>query len=408
MRLKIAVMKKVILFLYLLLPVFVFSKVQDTMFSTSTTSPTNWYEKVQLRGYAQVRHNGLLQTNSDLSCEQCDKSWGGDNKFFIRRIRLIFYGQIHPQVYLYIQPDFASSAGSGLNYAQIRDAYFDIGLDSKNEFRFRVGQSKVPFGFENMQSSSNRLPLDRNDGLNSGLRNERDLGVFFYWAPLDIRKRFSMLNREGYKGSGDYGVLGLGIYNGQTANLAELNDNKHLVARISYPFKIGSQIFEPGIQAYTGKYTLREGSVSENVIIREDHTFIDQRAALSAVLYPRPFGFQAEYNIGRGPEFNKVDGSIDLDRLHGGYITLNARLSIKNQLLYPFARLQHYQGGKKHERDARSYNVNELELGIEWLPYKNIELVAMYTFSERRYEDFQNPENFQKGSLLRFQLQVNF
>lgn len=408
MRLKIAVMKKIILLIYLLLPVLVFSKVQDTMFSTSTTAPSNWYDKIKLRGYAQVRHNGLLQTNPDLSCDQCDKSWGGDNKFFLRRIRFIFYGQIHPQVFLYIQPDFASSTGSGLNYAQIRDAYFDIGLDSKNEFRFRVGQSKVPFGFENMQSSSNRLPLDRNDGLNSGLRNERDLGVFFYWAPLEIRKRFSMLNREGYKGSGDYGVLGLGIYNGQTANLAELNNNKHFVARISYPFKIGSQIFEPGLQAYTGKYTLREGSVSENVIIREDRTFIDQRAAVSAVLYPRPFGFQAEYNIGRGPEFNKINGSIDLDRLHGGYITVNARLPIKNQLLYPFARLQHYQGGKKHERDARSYNVNELELGIEWLPYKNIELVAMYTFSERRYEDFQNPENFQKGSLLRFQLQVNF
>src|SRR5690606_26012090 len=129
---------------------------------------------------------------------------------------------------------------------------FDVGLDAKNEFRFRIGQSKVPFGFENMQSSQNRLPLDRNDGLNSALRNERDLGIFFYWAPEKIRQRFSMLTREGYKGSGDYGVLGFGVYNGQTANLEDLNNKKHVVLRLAYPFEIGSQIFEPGIQAYTG------------------------------------------------------------------------------------------------------------------------------------------------------------
>jgi len=71
-------------------------------------------------------------------------------------------------------------------------------------------------------------------------------------------------------------------------------------------------------------------------------------------------------------------------------------------------RMQYYEGGKKHERDARSYKVNEYEIGIEWLPYKNFEVVAMYTFSNRRYEDFAKRDNFQTGSLLRIQLQVNF
>jgi hypothetical protein len=71
----------------------------------------------------------------------------------------------------------------------------------------RVGQSKVPFGFENLQSSQNRLTLDRNDALNSAVANERDLGAFFYWAPSKIRERFAMLVKDGYKGSGDYGVF---------------------------------------------------------------------------------------------------------------------------------------------------------------------------------------------------------
>jgi hypothetical protein len=382
---------------------------QDTLFQIENPKESEWYQKIRLRGYAQLRYNGLLQTNPDLECEQCDRSWGGDREFFFRRIRLIFFGQVHPRVYFYIQPDLASSPGGGrLHFAQIRDAYFDVGLDEDNEFRFRIGQSKVPFGFENLQSSQNRIALDRNDALNSAVSNERDIGIFFYYAPREIRERFSMLIREGYKGSGDYGVVGFGAYNGQLANSPELNDDKHLVARISYPFIIGGQIFEPGIQGYTGLYTINANNVSPGVIHREDLTYRDQRIAASAILYPRPFGIQAEYNIGRGPEFDKLTNEINVSNLHGGYVLLNALLQTKGQKIYPFIKYQHYQGGKKHERDARSYHVNELEMGVEWLPYKNFEVVVNYTLSQRRFEDFQRPDNFQKGGLLRIQLQLNF
>jgi hypothetical protein len=90
-------------------------------------------------------------------------------------------------------------------------------LSFDTKFRLRVGQSKVPFGFENLQSSQNRLTLDRNDALNSAVANERDLGAFFYWAPSKIRERFAMLVKDGYKGSGDYGVFAFGVYNGQTS-----------------------------------------------------------------------------------------------------------------------------------------------------------------------------------------------
>jgi hypothetical protein len=76
--------------------------------------------------------------------------------------------------------------------------------------------------------------------------------------------------------------------------------------------------------------------------------------------------------------------------------------------LYPFLRGQYYEGGKKHERDARSYTVREAELGLEWEPFSTFELVAMYTLSSRRFEDFQNPVNRQRGRLLRLQAQINF
>jgi hypothetical protein len=100
--------------------------------------------------------------------------------------------------------------------------------------------------------------------------------------------------------------------------------------------------------------------------------------------------------------------SINTQKLHGGYAMLMYMFKKNEQLIYPFTRFQYYDGGKKHELDARSYLVKELEIGVEWQPFPNLELVAMYTFSDRRFEDFGNPVNRQIGSLLRLQLQVNY
>jgi len=382
-------------------------QLKDSTKSKTPAATKKWYESVQMRGYMQVRYNGLLQTNEDLECEQCDKSWGGDNDFFIRRMRLIFYGQVSPRVYFYIQPDFASApSSSAMHFGQLRDAYFDVGLDEKNEFRFRIGQSKVPYGFENMQSSQNRLPLDRADAMNSAVTNERDLGVFFYWAPAKTRKLFSSLVSEGLKGSGDYGVLGIGVYNGQTANRPELNSNKHVVARASYPVQIKNQVLEAGIQAYKGQFTLL--STTSGVGTATDKLYNDERVGATFVLYPKPFGILAEYNIGRGPEYDKLTNSVIESPLKGGFITASYKLDFYGQTLIPFSRFQYYDGGKKHELDARSYEVKELEIGAEWQPNKNFELVVMYTMSARRFEDAANPVNYQRGNLLRIQAQVNF
>jgi len=372
--------------------------------------PKKWFESINLRGYVQARYNRLLETNSQLKCEQCDRSWGDNGGFFIRRLRLIFSGQISQRVYFYIQPDFASNASSSSqHFGQIRDAYFDLGLDKENTFRVRVGQSKVPFGFENMQSSQNRLPLDRADALNSAVSNERDMGAFFYWAPATQRKLFADLVRDGLKGSGDYGIFGFGLYNGQTANRPEANNNLHKVIRVTWPFQTGNQIFETGIQAYAGKYTFTRDQLSTGVKVNPTLTYLDQRAAASFTLYPKPFGIQAEYNIGRGPQFDKVKDSVSTQSLSGGYVTLSHFNKLpKGKILIPFTRYHFYDGGKKHELDARSYKVREWEIGFEWQPVKQFELVVMYTISQRRFEDFVKQENFQKGRLLRIQGQINF
>lgn len=378
----------------------------------------HWYDRISLRGYAQIRYNGLFSTNDKVSCEQCDKSWGttstepdakANNGLFVRRARLVFSGQVHPNVFFYFQPDFASSPSSGVNnFVQIRDLYFDLSFDKKREYRVRVGQSKIPYGFENMQSSSQRLTLDRADGINSAIANERDLGIFFYWAPAEIRERFAMLVKDGYKGSGDFGVFALGAYNGQIANKIDGNRDLNVVARVTYPFVIGSQIIEPGIQAYTGKWAFT-GEVSSGVVVNSDPKYIkDERIGATFVLYPKPFGIQTEYNIGTGPRYNPATNRIDVTDLNGGYVLLNYKWDIKKQHIYPFAKFQYYDGGKKYEKDARKYVVRDYQIGVEWQPIKAFELTAEYVIADRTFEDSAIPVNRQQGNLLRLQAQFNF
>ena len=391
------------------------AKLPDT--KSGVSGEEHWYDRISLRGYAQIRYNGLFSTNDKVSCDQCDKSWGttsrapdakANNGLFIRRARLVFSGQVHPNVFFYFQPDFASSPSTGIqNFVQIRDLYFDLSFDKKKEYRVRIGQSKIPYGFENLQSSSIRLALDRNDGMNTAILNERDLGLFFYWAPSEIRTRFDMLVKDGYKGSGDYGVFAFGVYNGQIANKLDGNRDLNVVARATYPFVIGSQIIEPGIQAYTGKWAFT-GEISPGVKVNDPQYVKDQRVGATFVLYPRPFGIQTEYNIGTGPRYNTVTNTVDETDLNGGYVLLNYKLDIKKQQIYPFAKFQYYDGGKKYEKDARSYVVRDYEIGIEWQPIKALELTAEYVIADRTFEDSALPINRQQGNLLRLQAQFNF
>lgn len=367
-----------------------------------------WYESFRIRGYGQIRYNRLLETNPQLQCEQCDRSWGDQGGFFIRRARLIVQGQIHPQVFIYLQPDFASAVGTSGNVGQVRDWYVDVGVDRQNAFRFRFGQSKIPYSYESMQSSSNRLPLDRADATNSAQVNERDIGAFFMWADSASRARFAELATGTGKGSGDYGVFALGVYNGQGANRAEANNNQHVVARLSYPFKLLGTYVEPGVAAYTGKVTLTGDQRTAGVKGHADWTYADDRVLAQINISPRPFGLLAEYNVGRGPEYNPARDSIETRSLHGGFVTASYKLRRGAQIFFPFVRYQVYEGGKKHERDARSHSVNDFEVGVEWQPNPNFELVTEWYHGDRRFEDKVRPRWEQRGSLLRIQAQFNY
>ena len=203
--------------------------------------------------------------------------------------------------------------------------------------------------------------------------------------------------------------MALGIFNGQTNNKPELNNGQHFVARASYPFQVGKQIIEPSLQGYTGRFRIPTDQISSGVKFRPDRNYLDERVAVGLTLYPQPFGIQAEYNVGRGPQFNPANDTIGSRNLKGGYVMFSYLKKLNNgQTLTPFLRYQSYNGGKKQELDARSYDVSELEIGAEWQTSKAFELTAQYTIARRRYEDFVRQNNLQRGNLLRLQAQFNY
>jgi hypothetical protein len=376
---------------------------------SSAEASSAWYDRLAFRGYVQLRHNELLDDELDGLQHFADRSVGDDQSLLIRRARLILSGDVSNRLSLYLQPDFAvtPSGSSTTHFAQLRDVYADIFLDDTKEFRVRVGQSKIPYGFENLQSSQNRLPLDRNDAVNSCCKDERDLGAFFYWAPEHIRRRFRELVSSGLKGSGDYGVAAVGLYNGQGANRFERNDGYHVVGRFSYPLLLeNGQILEAGVQGYRGRFV--PTADPEIVLSSVGRGFEDRRVGVHAVLYPQPLGLQAEWNWGRGPMLDAAMTMIETADLEGGYVQASYKWDTRFAgTLIPFIRWQRYEGGMKLERNAPQADINETELGIEWQPRPELELVGMYVRTDRTNVLVPPYEQYD-GDMLRVQLQWNY
>lgn len=401
----------------------------------------HWTGHVNIRGYVQNRSTKLFGDDGDNPANPVDlwsdrsvgtdRSINSDKNFLIRRARVIIFGDWGDRLSYYIQPDFASSAGDTGNVAQLRDAYGDVYITKDRVHRVRVGQSKVPYGFENLQSSSNRLAPDRVDAMNSAVRDERDTGAFYYYTPEHVQTLFEEISKLGLKHSGNYGMLGAGWYNGQGANRGDSNDNWHFVARATYPWKTESgQIYEAGIQGYTGDY-VRTGSAYRRTATTSTtptleggnngkyrNGFKDERVGVSFMMYPQPFGLQAEWNWGKTPGLDIASNTIRQESLNGGYVQAmykidNFKFLDTDGTLIPFVKWQYFDGYNKAETNAPKNQVNDWEWGVEWQIAPEVELMAEYHRMKRNNlvtgnrsgtKDYQSFD----ADALRVQLQYNF
>ncbi len=422
-------------------------QTSSTSTSTEAPKPKKWFEKLSIRGYAQFRLNEETHREDGSAPAHTvgDRSLADNQNFLIRRARVIISGDVHERLYVYLQPDFASSPGSSADpnnqFVQIRDWYGDFYLDEQKELRIRVGQSKVPYGWENMQSSSNRIPLDRADALNSAVRNERDLGVYFFYTPTWAQDFFKDVLEKGLKGSGNYGLLSAGVYNGQGGSFNEINDDVHAFARLTLPLTFeNGQHMEVGVQGYFGEYAvigstidplgtgvgatprIPDGTVSASGVgasaagelsaAADRDGWNDERLAGTFVWYPQPFGFQTEWTIGRGPALNATQTAVEDRALYGGYAMALYKLDTECWgTLFPFVRYSYFKGGYKSERNAPFSNIDEWEFGTEWQINPAAELTASYLITDRTnttanatgtsYTQFD-------GQAIRLQFQINY
>lgn len=381
-----------------------------------------WYDKLQLRGYTQLRMNEIVSGDknaptgvSRLRSVQ-DSGINENGNFSIRRARLVVQGDISNRVSLYMQGDLSAAVSnqtggeSRQNFFQMRDAYADVYLDKAKTLKVRFGQSKVPFGWENLQSSSNRVPLDRTDAINAPVPGERDLGVVAYYTPPRIQAIWDELSHEGQKLFGNYGALGVGVYNGQTINRLEKNGTMMTVAMATMPFRLDGlggifdgQVAEIGASGMLNKFRpeIRAGGVSAV-------NYDDNHVGIHAMLYPRPFGIQAEWTWGKSPEWDRATSSILSKDASGGYVMAMYRVppSPIGQLI-PFARWQHYRGGWKLATNAPRLETDEYEVGMEWLPMKELELTLSYANASRTEAD-ERRVGQAKGDVVRAQVQWNY
>jgi len=394
-------------------------------------SGKKWYDKLSIRGYSQFRWNRTLTGNGVTPQILGDSGINGQREdFSIRRMRLILSGDVSDHLGLYLQPDFAvTPEGSTRNtfFAQLRDVYGDIYIDTDKIHRFRVGLSKVPYGFENLQSSQNRLALDRTEPINIGVSpNERDLGIFYYFTPVEKQKLFRDLVDGGLKGSGNYGIFGLGIYNGQGGSQIELNKSPYFVSRFTYPFQLDNgQVIEASLQGLTGQHVVQGAELRPlgrgNAITpigtlqgNNNRGISEERVAASFVYYPQPLGFQAEWSVGHAPGLTDDQRSVVSRNFKGGYMQTMYMWDTNDcGILTPFLRYQYYEGGYRSQPNAPFGITHIYEIGVEWQIWKEVELVCEYSKVNRPNTSTTNAPGFVNyrnyvGDILRFQLQLNY
>jgi hypothetical protein len=383
-----------------------------------------WFGRMSIRGYVQTRYTHVMGDNEGVPVNSTgtinlnnrmtsptEPNIAERDTLFMRRARMIFSGDVHDHLFLYAQVDWQASVGGSYSETnasglQTRDMYGDISLDQDKEHRFRIGISKVPYGFVNLQSSQNRLSIERPEALNSAVEGERDLGVYYMWANKTARERFRDLNRLGLKGSGDYGVITFGGYNGQGLNRYDSNRNLHTALRFAYPFQLESgQYFELGLSGYQGKTVVAASASSSSVGTSSKNAdqFTDRRVAANFVWYPQPFGMEAEWTYGEGPESiidydSEGRGSyrtstatsrtrgryytnpvMTTENLHGGYVLFNYKADTDHGTVIPFTRWSYFDGARKSVANSPSQNVNEIDLGVEYQPWPCFEIALVYT-----------------------------
>lgn len=217
----------------------------------ATVSDVKSLKKLKVSGYVQARF---------------DSTQGKKDSFLIRRGRVKVAGKPSPNAEAVVQIDFSTDAKT----PETKDLYIAYTAGNGNTERyptFFFGKHKVPFGYQSVQSSSERETPERARVIGM-IPHDRDLG-------------FKVSSPVGQQLSWD-----IGIFNGNGKNTDD-NGDKDIVGRARFA---ATDSLDFGASFYTGK----------NTVSGKHYNF--DRFGLDAQLYMQDMAIKGEYITGKTQE----------------------------------------------------------------------------------------------------------
>ena len=231
----------------------------------TTISDVKKLKKVKVSGYVQARYE----------YDQSAADGANKNAFNVRRARLKVAAQPTDKTALTLQIDLGG--GSEEKSVATKDAYLEyfFRADPFKGPTLTAGQTKWPFGYQVVQSSSVRETPERARVIRTLFPGERDRGVKYSTAQ-DGRVFWEA-----------------GVFNGTGANTSDNNNEKDLVGRARCRF---SDNLDAGISWYIG-----EALVSTDPTVEHDKT----RYGADFQYYLQNTSLKAEYVTGKDLGFHK-------------------------------------------------------------------------------------------------------
>ena len=118
--------------------------------------------------------------------------------------------------------------------------------------------------------------------------------------------------------------------------------------------------------------------------------------------------------MGNGPGLAPDQKSVGVRSLNGGYLQTMYRIETRRAgNVLPYFRYWQYHGGYESQKNAPTGDSTSYDMGIEWQPVKEIELVCEFDVVDRvntsavSKENTVSYKNF-SGNVIRLQLQWNY
>jgi hypothetical protein len=279
-------------------------------------------KKHKIDGYMQLRYRD-------------DNATDGRREFQVRRVRVNLRGPIGPRTSYRVEAQFdqkesvksvdfsksKTSAGGPGSKAQLRTAYLDYLYPSN--FRVRMGQAILPFGYELEESVPSLWSGERALWMDRLFPDQRDIGAFFNYRQTPSYE---------YRPNACTPIFDFAVVNGTGYNTVDNNSHSNVVGRIMANLPGGTV----ALSGYSGRD--KEGA-SE---VRQDRYGIGSQFAL------RSFLFQGEAVVGH-------DRGADVK---GWYAQLGHPL-LKSRPNLLFAKWDVYD----EDRDAPDDTFRRLSLG---------------------------------------------